>query len=93
MATNTVESVLSKFGIELIDGWQKFYRLYTFWFLLVLGSLGDILNALDKAGISFADKTPDSVTTLLNIIAAMGIIARVIRQKKLQADILATKAS
>ena len=77
--------------IELIDGWQNAYRLYSFWFFLILGSLGDIMNALQKAGIGLEDKVPDSFTSMLNIIAAMGIIARVIRQKKLQADIEAAK--
>lgn len=78
-------------GIELIEGWQKAYRLYSVWFFVLLGSLGDIVNALNAAGIVFDEKVPSSVANLLNLIAAIGIVARVVRQKKLAADIEAAK--
>jgi hypothetical protein len=73
-----------KHKFELIPGWQHAWRMYTTWIFALLGSIGDLYNFCHDMGFFDDGKLPPQFLWILRITATVGVVARLIRQKRLR---------
>lgn len=74
--------VLDWMGLELAAGAKHFYKSVSFWFFTVVGALPDIYNMAISSHYITADKIPDNVTNIINMIAFFGAAVHIIHQKR-----------
>jgi hypothetical protein len=75
-----------KFELELIDGWKKFYSMYSIWFFAALGSLPDLFNLAIQNGLITSASAPELLTRAINLVAFVGAASRLVKQKALAAE-------
>jgi hypothetical protein len=69
-------------NIQLIEGWPKFYKLYSVWVIAALAALPDIYNVCLTAGFFEGTSVPELYARATNIIGVGGVILRLIKQQK-----------
>ena len=72
--------------LELIDGWKKFYAMYSIWAFILLGALPDIYNLAVQFNIITGDSAPAFLARAVNTVAFLGAVGRMMKQKKLEMD-------
>ena len=70
--------------IELIDGWKKAYRLYTFWMSVIIAVMPDILNLAIRYELITADEIPTWFSQTLKLATVAWMAARLVKQKSLE---------
>jgi hypothetical protein len=76
--------MLERIAEHMVDEAKIIYKAYSFWAFVVLGELGDINDALISMGLYTAAQTPGYFNKALKIIAAYGIIVKLVKQKSMQ---------
>jgi DMSO reductase anchor subunit len=71
--------------IELVPEWKQFWKMASFWVYVVIGAMPDIYAGLTAAGLLDEGALPTFVVYSIRVLAAIGIIARLIKQKSLEA--------
>lgn len=77
---------MSIMKVELIDEWQKFYKLYSVWAYVIISVSPDIYNVLVEYGYLQSQNTPSAFSEIVKILCVAGIIVRLIKQKKQELD-------
>ena len=72
-------------NIELVPEWKQFWKMASFWVYVVIGAMPDIYSGLTAAGLLDEGALPPFVVYVIRGLAAVGIIARLIKQKSLEA--------
>ena len=72
--------------VKLITGWQKWYMLYSIWFMALLAMLPDIYNMAITMGVLNETTVPPLLSYSMKVVALCGMAARLIKQKKLEYD-------
>lgn len=72
--------------LELITNWNKAYKLYSIWFFAVLGLAPDIFNLAVQMGVIDSTSAPAILTRLINTVAFLGAVTRLVKQKQLELD-------
>ncbi|BAW19174.1 hypothetical protein [Ralstonia phage RP31] len=72
--------------LELIDGWKKFYAMYSIWFFAILGLLPDLFNLAIQNGVITSASAPELLTRAINVIAFVGAASRLVKQKVLASE-------
>lgn len=67
-----------------IDNWQKFYRMYSFWFFVFLGAAPDLYTLATSMGVLEGQDVPAFLTRIINTLAFLGAASRLIQQKSVQ---------
>lgn len=78
------EAIVDKAGFSLIDGWHKFYKMYSIWFYTILGLAPDIYNQAVSSGVIDSTDAPQLLVRIINGIAFAGAVSRLIKQKTLE---------
>lgn len=73
-------------NIELVSNWRQAFRMYSVWVFAILGSMGDIYNALQTAGLLDGAPLPEVFLRSLNLVAVVGVIVRLVRQRALELE-------
>lgn len=72
--------------LQLIEGWQKFYKMWSVWAMILIAVLPELYNAALAAGILTDEQAPQTLSYLVKIVAFIGIATRIIKQAKLEAE-------
>lgn len=72
--------------IELVPDWKQFWKMASIWVYIIIGAMPDIYAGLTAAGLLDEGSLPSSVIYAIRTLAAVGIIARLIKQKSLEAN-------
>ena len=65
--------------IRLIDNWKQCWKLYSVQVFIVLAFLPDVYTAF--ASIGLLEAVPSNLDWTLKVLAGIGVITRVIKQK------------
>lgn len=65
--------------IPLIDNWRQCWRLASVQVYMLIAAMPDIYNAV--AALGWIDQLPAAAMWIVRALAALGIAARVIKQK------------
>lgn len=71
---------------EFIDDWKKAYTLYSMWFFVLLGMAPDIFNLAVSMNVIDSASAPAILSRLINLIAFLGAVTRLLKQKKEELD-------
>lgn len=71
---------------ELIENWKKAYSFYSMWFFVLLGMAPDIFNLAVSMGVIDSTSAPAILTRLINIVAFLGALTRLLKQKQLELE-------
>lgn len=72
--------------LELIANWNKAYKLYSMWFFVILGLAPDIFNMAVQMGVIDSTGAPAILTRIINTIAFLGAVTRLVKQKQLELE-------
>lgn len=72
--------------LELIANWNKAYKLYSMWFFVILGLAPDIFNLAVQMGVIDSTSAPAILTRLINTVAFLGAVTRLVKQKQLELE-------
>jgi hypothetical protein len=72
--------------LALIDDWKKFYTFYSIWMFVLIGSSGDIYNAVVMSGLVDSSSVPDVMLKVLKGLALAGALSRIVAQAKTSVD-------
>ena len=64
--------------MKLIEDWKTAYKKFSVWFFIVIAIAPDFYNAIMAAGL--LDKAPQPLIWIIRILAACGILSRLIKQ-------------
>ena len=78
------ERVKGFFHLELIPEWKKFWKMTSVWFILLMGALPDIYTGLSSMGLLTEEALPAFVVYAIRTLAAMAVIARIVKQRSLE---------
>lgn len=67
--------------ITFIDNAKLWYKMYSVWFMALLGMLPDIFNLAITSGLFSAENAPEKLSYLMKVVAFLGIVSRLIKQK------------
>lgn len=68
-------------GFELVEGWQKFYKMWSIWFFGLIAAAPEFYNAMDAAGILNSGLIPKEFVIVLQVFAFLGAVSRLVKQK------------
>jgi hypothetical protein len=69
---------------QLIAEWKSFYKMYSVWFMVILGMLPEIHNALIASGLFEGTEIGELFSTLTKAVAFFGVMSRLIQQAKVE---------
>lgn len=72
--------------IELVKEANKWYAMYSIWAFVLLGALPDIYNLAVQFNLLTGDSTPAFLARTVNLIAFLGAVGRLVKQKALELD-------
>ena len=72
--------------IELVDEWRKWYAMYSIWAFILLGALPDVYNLAIQFNVISGDNAPANLARTVNMVAFLGALGRMMKQKKLELD-------
>ncbi len=72
--------------IELVDEWRKWYAMYSIWAFILLGALPDVYNLAIQFNVISGDNAPAILARTVNMVAFLGALGRMMKQKKLELD-------
>lgn len=67
--------------LQLVDGWRKWYRMYSIWFFTALGMIPEIWNLVVQSGLIDSSQSPAALNRMIQLIALGGGIFRLVHQK------------
>lgn len=68
-------------NLQLVDGWKKWYAMYSIWFFAAAGMAPDIWNLVVQSGLLTGAESPAALNRIMNVIALGGAIFRLVQQK------------
>lgn len=78
-----IEAAVNKVGLELVDGWKQFYKMYSMWGYAILGASPDLYNLAVSSNLISGADAPALLVRIINLIAFFGAASRIVKQKKL----------
>lgn len=72
--------------IELVKEANKWYAMYSIWAFVLLGALPDIYNLAVQFNLLTGDSAPAFLARAVNLIAFLGAVGRLVKQKALELD-------
>lgn len=79
--------------LQLIDGWHRFYTMYSMWAFVLLGIAPDVYNLAVQYNLVTGGNAPAALARMINMMAFAGAVARLVKQKKLEAEAVQTTES
>jgi len=73
--------------VQFIDGAQHFYKMYSMWAFLLLGSLPELYNLAIQTGLLTADEAPAALSKIIALVSFAGAASRLIKQKQLEVQL------
>ena len=70
------------FKIKLIENWNKWYKIWSVWFFILIGVAPDLYNAISSMG--WLEEAPKAFVWTIRILASIGFASRLIKQQKLE---------
>jgi hypothetical protein len=71
---------------ELIENWKTFYKMYSMWAFVILGLTPDLYNLAVQYHMVDGSSAPAALAGMINTLAFAGAALRLVKQKKLEAD-------
>lgn len=68
--------------IKLINNWNKWYKIWSVWFFILIGIAPDLYNSISSMG--WLEQAPPAFVWVIRILASIGFASRLIKQQKLQ---------
>ena len=78
-------------GFELVEGWQKFYKMWSIWFFGFIAGAPELYNLLDSSGVLNSGAIPKEFVVVLQVLAFLGAMSRLVKQKGWAAIIVKMK--
>ncbi len=72
---------------QLIDDAKQWYTLYSMWVFVLIGLAPDIYNLAVQYNLVTGDNAPAALARMINMLAFAGAVARLVKQKKLEAEV------
>lgn len=72
---------------QLIDEAKQWYTLYSMWVFVLIGLAPDIYNLAVQYNLVTGDNAPAALARIINMLAFAGAVARLVKQKKLEAEV------
>jgi hypothetical protein len=73
-------------NIELIEGWQRFYKMYSIQFLALIAALPEIYDLAVSYNIFSGGVLPEKFSAIVKVMAFMAAVSRLVKQKSLTAQ-------
>lgn len=73
--------------MQLIDEWKKWYTMYSIWAFALVGIAPDIYNLAVQYNLVNSAEAPVELARIINIIAFLGALSRLLKQKKLELEV------
>lgn len=70
--------------LELIPEWKKFYKMYSFWFFVILGCAPELWDLAIQYNVIKEAAAPALLARAVSTIAFLGAASRMIKQKSLE---------
>lgn len=86
MTSATLEKAAVAAEKYLVTEWKTCYKLYSFWFILLLGSIPDLYNMAINAHVIEADRVPALFSYIVNVISFLTLASRFVKQKAKEAE-------
>lgn len=68
--------------MQLIENWRQCWRMASMWVYMLIAAMPDIYNAV--AALGWIEQLPDPAMWTVRAMAAIGIAARIIKQKSVE---------
>jgi hypothetical protein len=78
---------------QLIEGYQKFYAMWSMWAFAIVGAAPDLYNLAVQYNLLEGDSAPAQLARIINTIAFLGAASRMIKQNKLALPVSAKSDS
>lgn len=65
----------------LVNDWKQAYKMYSVWFIAIIGAFPDIWNLLIQYHVVDSTDLPTFYVRIVNLIAVLGIVSRLVQQK------------
>lgn len=75
---------MNPLNIRPVDNWKKFYKMYSFWFFVLVGAAPDLYALATSMGVLQGQDVPEALTRIINTLAFMGAASRLVQQKSVQ---------
>lgn len=68
--------------MKLIENWRESWKMASMWVYMLILAMPDVYNAV--AALEWADQLPEPAVWVIRTMAAIGVAARIVKQKSLE---------
>jgi hypothetical protein len=73
--------------LQFVDEAKRFWTLYSIWAFAIVGIAPDLYNLAIQYNLLSGEAAPAKLAYIINVIAFAGAASRLVKQKKLEADV------